>query len=44
MNQDILQLFKTATAPLVLISGIGIYILTLNARYTHVISRRKGNS
>jgi|GEM_PF-440967 len=37
MNTELIALFRLVTAPLVLISGIGIYTLTINARYTHVI-------
>lgn len=37
MHMELAALLRLVTAPLVLISGIGIYTLTLNARYTHVI-------
>ena len=39
MNDRYVLLFQSAGAPLILISGLGIYILMLNARYTHVIGR-----
>lgn len=39
MNVTLQELFSSVSAPLFLISGIGILVLTINARYTQSISR-----
>ncbi|MCM8540420.1 MAG: DUF2721 domain-containing protein [Lentisphaeraceae bacterium] len=39
MFEELKEILQAATAPMVLISGTGIFLLTINARFTHAVGR-----
>jgi len=39
MFEELKELLQASTAPMVLISGTGIFLLTINARFIHAVER-----
>lgn len=39
MFEELKEILQAATAPMVLISGTGIFLLTINARFIHAVGR-----